>query len=345
VAQPGWESPSVNPLKGIPLPPSMPPLPPADAPLLSDDFGMGKGFGTDKGGGGGSAGGSAGGGGSDDGFDEADGDTKVGAGGLSKEQKLTQRMQRKAESARVARLRKKEYVSGLEAEVASLRAELTQLREKGASADTPTLKEEGQRHRASMEALLKQSVLDTPEVNATEVTVEKYVANKRAQQETINEYLDSIEDILSPGMPLQVAFSASSAEADGDGAAAGEGAAAESSDGDGGPNPKRQRQNSIGSQLLETLSTELGLTAAQVDELSGQKGFIHSDREIKAQCTALIKELRVRVSEHIKTSQTITDCLRRILTPLQVAKFLVWVERNQRSMDLLNTMFQSDDAA
>ena len=182
MAQPGWESPSVNPLKGIPLPPSMPPLPPADAPLLSDDFGMGKGFGTDKGGGGGSAGGSAGGGGSDDGFDEADGDTKVGAGGLSKEQKLTQRMQRKAESARVARLRKKEYVSGLEAEVASLRAELTQLREKGASADTPTLKEEGQRHRASMEALLKQSVLDTPEVNATEVTVEKYVANKRAQQ-------------------------------------------------------------------------------------------------------------------------------------------------------------------
>ena len=29
VAQPGWESPSVNPLKGIPLPPLMPPLPPA----------------------------------------------------------------------------------------------------------------------------------------------------------------------------------------------------------------------------------------------------------------------------------------------------------------------------
>src|SRR6056297_3571269 len=29
VAQPGWESPSVNPLKGIPLPPAMPPLPPA----------------------------------------------------------------------------------------------------------------------------------------------------------------------------------------------------------------------------------------------------------------------------------------------------------------------------
>ena len=29
VAQPGWESPSQKPLKGIPLPPAMPPLPEA----------------------------------------------------------------------------------------------------------------------------------------------------------------------------------------------------------------------------------------------------------------------------------------------------------------------------
>ena len=31
-----------------------------------------------------------------------------------------------------------------------------------------------------------------------------YVANKRAQQRTVNELLDSIEDILSPAAPLQV---------------------------------------------------------------------------------------------------------------------------------------------
>jgi len=98
------------------------------------------------------------------------------------------------------------------------------------------------------------------------------------------------------------------------------------------------------SDIPEVVGLFHGLAALQVDELSGQKGFIHSDREIKAHCSQLIKDLRLRVSEHIKTSQTITDCLRRILTPMQVAKFLVWVERNQRSMDLLNTMFQSDEA-
>ena len=43
---------------------------------------------------------------------------------LSKEQKLTQRMQRKAESARVARLRKKEYVTGLEDQIKDLQAQL-----------------------------------------------------------------------------------------------------------------------------------------------------------------------------------------------------------------------------
>ena len=39
------------------------------------------------------------------------------------------------------------------------------------------------------------------EVNAT---VEQYVANKRAQREAINDFLDSIEDLLSPAAPLQV---------------------------------------------------------------------------------------------------------------------------------------------
>ena len=108
------------------------------------------------------------------------------------------------------------------------------------------------------------------------------------------------------------------------------------------PNTKRQRRDSVGAQLLDALSFELGLTSTQVDALSGQKELIHSDREIKGKCLQLIGELRSRVSEQISTSQSITDGLRRILTPVQVAKFLMWVEKNQRSMDLLNSMLHSD---
>ena len=84
---------------------------------------------------------------------------------------------------------------------------------------------------------------------------------------------------------------------------------------------------------------------------------------------ALMKELRQKVSDHMKTSQAITDGLRRILTPvqvtgrailaqfwrnsgaiiltpsslvLQVAKFLMWVEKNKASMDLLNSLNHAD---
>ena len=194
VAQPGWESPSVIPLKGIPLPPAMAPLPPA-APVAATktsgpgEFTIGalpaqatetaedekKAMGAAE---------------LDDlhGLDEddiADISTSFGQP-LSKEQKLTQRMQRKAESARVARLRKKEYVSGLEAEVAKLKAELAIVRESGSktgpsTCEPPSLREEGQRQLTQMDELLRRPSLEkfVPEVNAT---VEKYVANKRAQQ-------------------------------------------------------------------------------------------------------------------------------------------------------------------
>jgi len=111
-----------------------------------------------------------------------------------------------------------------------------------------------------------------------------------------------------------------------------------SGDGDGEPASKRQRRETVGSRLLGAMSQELGLTGPQVDALSGQKEFIKADREIVQQCIQLIKSLRSRVSEHVKTSQGITDGLRRILTPVQVAKFLMWVEKNQRSMDMLNSM-------
>ena len=50
----------------------------------------------------------------------------------------------------------------------------------------------------------------------------------------------------------------------------------------------------------------------------------------------MIKELRLRVQEHITSSQAVTDGLRKVLTPQQIAQFLTWVERNQKSMDMLN---------
>ena len=87
---------------------------------------------------------------------------------------------------------------------------------------------------------------------------------------------------------------------------------------------------------------DLEMTKEQVEKLANQKQTIRSDRETVGQCLQLVEQLRKKISAHMEASQSITDNLRHILTPVQVAKFLMWVEKNKRSMDLLNTIGGSE---
>ena len=168
--------------------------------------------------------------------------------------------------------------------------------------------------------------------------------------------------------PAAVKTEAADAGANGDAGPSG-------GDDDGG-DAKRQRlgespDGSLSSHLLGVFSSELELSQQQVDALGAQKDLIRTDRENVTAALALMKELRQKVSDHMKTSQAITDGLRRILTPvqvtgailrnsgailaqfwrnysdatslvLQVAKFLMWVEKNKASMDLLNSLNHAD---
>mmetsp|Transcript_3740 Transcript_3740/g.10525 ORF Transcript_3740/g.10525 Transcript_3740/m.10525 type:complete len:474 (+) Transcript_3740:247-1668(+) len=279
----------------------------------------------------------------DDGMGGGDG---LGLTPMSKESKLLQRMQRKAESARIARLRKKEYVSGLEAQIQQLKEEHEALEKQIAAepptpvaaaggqggvalpgkAKTPVLKEAESQQLNQMHMLLKRPSVErlTPEIQAT---IEKYVNHKRKRFDTIAEYLDCIEEILQPGTPVQLAFGPSAALA-----------AANNVPSDGGPlTKKHRRDSSAGTHLMEVLATELGITKEQSEKLQELRDAIRKDREILVESEAVVRELRARVQEHIGSSQGITDGLRKILTPQQIAKFIMWVEKNQRSMDMLNS--------
>jgi len=48
------------------------------------------------------------------------------------------------------------------------------------------------------------------------------------------------------------------------------------------------------------------------------------------------------VKDHIEASQQMTDMMRRILEPSQVPKYLEWVERNQKSMNIYNSIVSAD---
>lgn len=270
---------------------------------------------------------------------------------LSKEQKLTQRMQRKAESARVARLRKKEYVGGLEEQIKELTVALAAAREANkttlavseathSSVASPSEAHGGMKGRSTNadDHAGGGTASDRLEVNGT---VEQYVANKRRHQEMLNEYLDCIEDILSPSAPLQVAFHATEASDaifshDGQEPAVSHvDEAGEQEERDS----KRQRRENISVHLTRELTLELGLTPQQVDGLARlQRDFVRPDKEVVADCLRLIRQLRGRLTEHMEASQRMTDSMRHILEPSQVPKYLEWVERNQRSMNLYNTI-------
>jgi len=371
VAQPGWESPSVTPLRGIPLPPKMEllpaaasaapppappplPLPPLPVPPKGahsvacsddDDDDDAEDFGQIR--------------------DSDIEDISKMSVPMSKEQKLTQRMQRKAESARVARLRKKEYVGGLEEQIKDLTAALAAAREanKRAAAAVPAAVTVtsaaagavgigGAKTDSTGTNSDKKppggTTSDRLEVNGT---VEQFVANKRKQQETLNEYLDCIEDILSPSAPLHVAFNpsggadaaASDTQIHSAAGSAGEGAEPtdEAGSDQGERDPKRQRRESVSVQLTRELTVELGLTAQQVDGLAKlQREFVRPDKEVVADCMRLIRQLRGRLTEHMGASQKMTDSMRRILSDEQVPRYLDWVSRRHSSMAQLSSFYE-----
>jgi len=372
VAQPGWESPSVTPLKGIPLPPNMPLLPPAAGADEEDgvaDFGLGAGATSGSTSMGGGLLGSPGGSGSngcgsgrsgsealpepasskapqmdlDDDDEDLDGikdlddsdieDITKMSVPLSKEQKLTQRMQRKAESARVARLRKKEYVNGLEDQIKNLTSALTAAREAAKQAG-------GAQQSSVPKSSAREVTISAREVTISaregkdssgklEVngTVEQFVSNKRQSQATLNEHLDCIEDILSPAAPLQVAWSKATEAKD------------VKEDVDADQEVKRQRRENISEKLTRELTSELSLSTQQVAALNALKTSpMKPDREVVTECIRLLGQLRTKIKEHTDASQKTTEHIRRILTAEQVPKYLEWVERHHKSMNTFNNI-------
>ena len=223
-----------------------------------------------------------------------------------------QRMQRKAESARVARLRKKDYVTGLEEQIKELRAQLA-----SASANPES------KVKADTEGTHNGKTGD-PSNLEVHGTVEQYVSTKRKQQETLEEYLDCIEDMLCPTAPLSVAFTSHEGATEGEEPAKRRKlaeAAALSSD------------TPVSALRMRDLTTELGFTSEQVDGLVKlQEEYVRPDKERVADCMNVLRQLRGKMREHMEATQHMTDEMRRLLEPSQIPKYLEWIGRHHSGL-------------
>jgi len=140
--------------------------------------------------------------------------------------------------------------------------------------------------------------------------VEQYVENRRRRQETIDAHLGEVEDMLAQGDPVKFAFWTLDQESSFYKNAAAVNAA----------------------QLLQELGREIGLTKEQALQLNAHREAIRENRETITRCHEHLRRARAEIERHVRNSSTITNELRTILEPVQVAKFFVWVEQNQRKL-------------
>ena len=149
--------------------------------------------------------------------------------------------------------------------------------------------------------------------------VERFVDNRRRRQQSIDAHLDEVVDSLTQGDPVKFAFWSLDQDA-----AFFEGE---------GPAPR----------MLEVLGREIGLTAEQMGQLSTHRAAIREDRNTITRCHQMLREAREAIHRHIHRSGAIMEQIRCILTPVQVAKFFVWVERHQNSVKTLTTLWDRPD--
>ncbi len=86
---------------------------------------------------------------------------------------------------------------------------------------------------------------------------------------------------------------------------------------------------------------EVGVTEEQMRLITSRRDAIHQERKNLAQCERVLKETRERITQHLVGLNRQMDALQSVLTPLQLAKFYVWVEENEWCMQMLNSMWSA----
>ena len=151
--------------------------------------------------------------------------------------------------------------------------------------------------------------------------VEAFVDNRRRRQETIDAHIDEVEDCLQQGDPLKFAFWSLDRDAS-----------------------FFQSSDQLGPKMLEVLGKDIGLTTEQLARLNAHKPAIRRDRETLARCQEQLRQARQTIHQHIGHSAAIMEQIRKILSPVQVAKFFVWVEKHQKSVETLTTLWDGPAA-
>ena len=77
-----------------------------------------------------------------------------------------------------------------------------------------------------------------------------------------------------------------------------------------------------------------------MDWLLAKREAMHAERKNLQTCELMLRETRNAISLHLHSLHGHMDDLLSCMTPLQLAKFYLWVDNNHWTLSMLNTAFQ-----
>ena len=307
--------------------------------------------------------------------EEAGGDdddaTLAGSGG--KKERLSTRLARKAELARASRKRRKVYVQDLEQKCARLAAKVDDLQRKlrRTGGDTVAGLNREERIRKEQQSAIKERLTHliaqahtvasppppppaaanstsssaspssaasphsassptSPSPSSTPPSaaplggpnpsitpeherelhdlVTRFVFNSRERQGNVLYYFDRVQQCLTPG--LQVRFVLWGLD-----------------------QPDAFYQGGLWSSLMQG---EIGLDARQMQWILSKREAIHAERKNLSTCELMLRETRGAIAMHLHSLHGHMDDLLSVMTPLQLAKFYLWVDLNSWSLSMIS---------
>eukprot|EP00510_Aplanochytrium_minuta_P001371 CAMPEP_0184011420 /NCGR_PEP_ID=MMETSP0954-20121128/3819_1 /TAXON_ID=627963 /ORGANISM="Aplanochytrium sp, Strain PBS07" /LENGTH=375 /DNA_ID=CAMNT_0026291239 /DNA_START=325 /DNA_END=1452 /DNA_ORIENTATION=+ len=245
------------------------------------------------------------------------------------EQKRKRRLEKNREIARNCRKRKRERFEKLEEEVVKLRQWNKQLemklnQSKGGKTGQDVRKEEVK----AMEALLAK-VKDGSEEEKKlsqkmQMYKDMYSDFGMERKQAIEYHMNRLKSLLLPNQVSKMTMWSLQQDDD--------------------FYDEKTNQKTFGGGIWNMLCSELELTAEQKRGLIDMRHGIKKQRRNVAECLRILKELGSRVNTNFSHMASQMENVMNLVTPSQQAKFLLWVEKNQACMHMLNNIWNAQQS-
>ena len=139
--------------------------------------------------------------------------------------------------------------------------------------------------------------------------VTRFVYNSRERQGHVLYHFDRVSQCLSPG--LQVRFAMWGLD----------------------QQDSFYTQPGLWSSLMQG---EIGLDERQMEWILSKREAIHAERKNLSTCELMLRETRGAIAMHLHSLHGHMDDLLSVMTPLQLAKFYLWVDANSWSLSMIS---------